>query len=171
MSDVALRPVTADDLTVFEARFYDKSGTGEYQWFGHRAPHNDRQQLSESGLLTPDGGQLTVIRGGEVCGRVEWFRSTWGRAETSSCWSIAAGLLPECQGQGVGTTAQRLLAEYLFAHTRAERLQAWTDVENIGEQKALERAGFAREGVLRAAQWRGGEWHDQVLYSRLRTDA
>ena len=41
---------------------------------------------------------------------------------------------------------------------------------NVVEQRALEGAGFSREGVLRGAQWRRGEWHDLVSYARLRTD-
>ncbi|MFF4102605.1 GNAT family N-acetyltransferase [Streptomyces sp. NPDC001903] len=49
-------------------------------------------------------------------------------------------------------------------------MQAWTDVRNLAEQRALEKAGFTREGVLRGAQWRGGRWHDQVLFSILRGD-
>ena len=36
--------------------------------------------------------------------------------------------------------------------------------------RALERAGYHREGVLRGAQWRAGAWHDLVLYARLRGD-
>jgi RimJ/RimL family protein N-acetyltransferase len=43
-------------------------------------------------------------------------------------------------------------------------------VDNLAEQRALERAGFAREGVLRSAQFRDGRFHDLVLYSRLRSD-
>ena len=52
--------------------------------------------------------------------------------------------------------------------TPIERVEASTDVENVPEQRALERAGFTREGVLRRAQWRAGDWHDVVLYSKLR---
>ena len=36
--------------------------------------------------------------------------------------------------------------------------------------RALEKAGFTREGVLRGAQFRRGEWHDLVSYARLRND-
>jgi aminoglycoside 6'-N-acetyltransferase len=56
----------------------------------------------------------------------------------------------------------------LFDHTRAQRIQAFTDIANLAEQRALEKAGFEGEGVLRQAQWRAGHWHDQVLYSTLR---
>ncbi|GAB3618982.1 hypothetical protein GCM10027417_02420 [Glutamicibacter endophyticus] len=40
-------------------------------------------------------------------------------------------------------------------------------VENIAEQRALEKLDFSREGV---AQWRAGQWHEQVLYSLLRPE-
>ena len=41
---------------------------------------------------------------------------------------------------------------------------------NVAEQRALDKAGFTREGVLRHAQWRAGAFHDVVLFSRLRGD-
>jgi aminoglycoside 6'-N-acetyltransferase len=62
------------------------------------------------------------------------------------------------------------LTDYLFDHTRAERIQAWTDCDNLAEQRALEKAGFVREGVLRSAQWRSGQWHDEVIFSMLRAE-
>jgi RimJ/RimL family protein N-acetyltransferase len=59
---------------------------------------------------------------------------------------------------------------YLFEHTTVNRIEAATEVGNVAEQKALERAGFSREGVMRGIRWRGGAWRDEVLYSILRTD-
>ena len=64
-----------------------------------------------------------------------------------------------------------MLAQYLFTTTAVHRVQATTDVRNVPEQRALERAGFAREGVLRGCQWRQADWHDLVSYARLRIDA
>ncbi|GGU98565.1 hypothetical protein GCM10010211_77340 [Streptomyces albospinus] len=48
-------------------------------------------------------------------------------------------------------------AEYLFDHTRAERIQAWAGCANLAGQRAWEKADFVREGVLRTTVWRGGE--------------
>ena len=62
-------------------------------------------------------------------------------------------LLPEARGRGYGTQAQRLLTRYLFAHTTAHRIWAWIEVGNIAEQRALEKAGFTREGITRATWW------------------
>lgn len=165
---VILRPVNSGDLELFEAEFSSESGTGNYQWFGFTAPHGLRNRFAENSLLGPDGGVLTVVASKDPVGRVEWFKSTWGRPDTSWCWTIAIGIRPSFQGRGIGTEAQRLLVEYLFWHTRAERIQAYTDIENRAEQRALEKAGFVKEGVLRSAQWRQGAWHDQALYSVLR---
>jgi RimJ/RimL family protein N-acetyltransferase len=50
------------------------------------------------------------------------------------------------------------------------RIWAGTEADNIAEQRALEKAGFIREGVIRGAGWRDGTWRDGVIYSLLRTD-
>jgi RimJ/RimL family protein N-acetyltransferase len=51
------------------------------------------------------------------------------------------------------------------------RIEAHTDVENFAEQRALEKAGFTREGVLRSVVFRDGRWRDALSYSVLRDDA
>jgi RimJ/RimL family protein N-acetyltransferase len=79
-------------------------------------------------------------------------------------------MVPQARGDGHGTQAHRLLARYLFAHSTADRIEAATDVDNIAEQRALEKAGFAREGVMRGIGWRDGAWRDGVGYGLLRTD-
>ena len=83
---------------------------------------------------------------------------------------LGIAIAPEARGQGVGSRAQRLVADYLFSETLTHRVEASTDVENLAEQGALKNAGFTREGVIRGAQWRSGAWHDMVLYGRLRND-
>ena len=63
-----------------------------------------------------------------------------------------------------------LLLDYLFSETAINRLEAGTDVENIAEQRSLEKAGLRREGVARGAQYRAGAYHDLVVYARIRDD-
>jgi RimJ/RimL family protein N-acetyltransferase len=83
---------------------------------------------------------------------------------------IGIWLRPEYRGRGIGTAAQARVAELFFRHTTVNRVEAHTDVENVAEQRALEAAGFWREGVTRGAQWRDGAYDDGVLYAVLRTD-
>jgi RimJ/RimL family protein N-acetyltransferase len=58
----------------------------------------------------------------------------------------------------------------LFAHTQVNRVEAETEITNIAEQRALEKAGFTREGVRRGAMFRHGQWHDAVIYGLLRQE-
>jgi RimJ/RimL family protein N-acetyltransferase len=44
------------------------------------------------------------------------------------------------------------------------------DYDNVAEQRALEKSGFRREGVLRQAGFRGGRWRDGILYALLRNE-
>ncbi|PPF23907.1 GNAT family N-acetyltransferase [Rathayibacter rathayi] len=164
---VSLAPMTEEDVRRLEEGLATPEGTGEFQWFGFTSSRRFSAKFVQDGLLGPDGGMFAVRVDGSAVGRVEWFSSSWGRP-TSSCWTVAAGIDASRRGQGIGSLAQRLLVEYLFAGTRAERIQAYTDVDNRAERRALEQAGFEEEGVLRRAQWRDGAWHDLVLFSTLR---
>jgi RimJ/RimL family protein N-acetyltransferase len=107
---------------------------------------------------------------GELLGGVSWHAVDYGGTVSCSAWNIGIGLLPEARGRGVGTRAQRLLVEHLLATTELDRIEASTDVDNIAEQRALEKAGFRREGVLRGAQLRGGIRRDLVHYGLVRGD-
>lgn len=124
--------------------------------------------MGEHGLISADGGTLMVVCGDEVLGGVSWRRRQTARA--FHCRVLGIGLVPQARGRGYGTQAHRLLVRYLFEHTTVHRIEAATETGNIAEQKALERAGFSREGVLRGIRWRGGAWRDEMLYSILRTD-
>jgi RimJ/RimL family protein N-acetyltransferase len=120
----------------------------------------------------PGMGQLVVTDGHDVpVGTVSWHQVLHGPGAGSIAFEIGIGLRPEARGRGHGTRAQRMLAEYLFRTFPVHRVQASTDVTNLAEQRALERAGYLREGVLRGAQWRAGAWRDLVMYARLRGDA
>jgi len=163
-----LRPVDEEDLVILEMLTHDPEATGEFAWFGWFNPLRWRRAWAETRLLGDDGGALIVVKGGESLGFV-----TWGRRPvtvTAYFWEIGIALLPEARGYGYGGLAQALLARYLLAHTPVHRIQASTEVGNLAEQRALEKAGFTREGVIRGTGWRNGAWRDGVIYSLLRTD-
>lgn len=164
---VLLRPFTSSDLA-FVREHLAGPEHGEYTWFGWTPPKL-QARFEADGLLGPDGGRLIIDDAGHPVGSVEHSKAHWGPTE-SWCWEIGIQLRADARGRGIGTRAQVLLRDYLFDHTRAERIQATTDIENRAEQRALEKAGFQREGVVRSAIWRAGAWHDQVLYAFLRSE-
>jgi RimJ/RimL family protein N-acetyltransferase len=115
--------------------------------------------------------RLLVVRNDdEPVGYVTWRRVRYGPNRESRAWNIGVSIIPSARGQGYGTEAQRLLAVHLFATTDVNRVEAATDVANLAEQRALEKAGFTREGILRGAQFRAGSWHDLVYFSLLRKE-
>jgi RimJ/RimL family protein N-acetyltransferase len=118
----------------------------------------------------PELDRLLVVADGEVVGDVSWHSVWYGPNAGSKARNIGISLVPAAQGRGIGSRAQRLIADHIFATTDAGRVEASTDVANIGEQRALEKAGFRREGVLRGAQVRADGRHDLVSYSILRGD-
>lgn len=165
---VSLRPVVEDDLETLERFAAEPEAGGVFNWLGWSDPHRCRRQWAENGFFDAESGRLLVVRGEERLGFVSWRRVLTAR--TSYCWNVGIILLPEARGRGFGTEAQRLLARYLFAHTAVTRVEAVTEITNIAEQRALEKAGFTREGVLRGYAFRNGRWRDAVIYSVLRNE-
>lgn len=163
-----LRPVAEADLAMMYKLNDDPEFTGDFEWRGWDNPWRYRRRWEEDGLLNEDGGALAVHGQGDVVGFVSWRKVHLGRA--SFCWNMGIGLLPDARGKGYGTVAQRQLVRYLFLHTQVNRIEASTEIGNLAEQRALEKAGFTREGVLRGCAFQGGRWHDAVLYSILRAE-
>jgi RimJ/RimL family protein N-acetyltransferase len=113
---------------------------------------------------------IEPLEGGPALGTIEFHAARYGPNPESDVWQIGIELARAARGSGYGAEAQRLLADWLFETTIANRVEAQTDVENAAEARSLERAGFRPEGVLRGAQFRAGAYHDLVVYSRLRSD-
>lgn len=169
---VRLRDVTLEDADLLDRWAADPLVIGEFNDFGLERSPVDRDALAKGPYRNERNGQLIVDRldTDEPVGSVSWHKERYGPNERSDAWNIGISLIPEARGNGFGPEAQRLLADYLFATTSVDRVEASTDVDNAAEQRALAKAGFTREGVLRGAQFRRGARHDLVNYARLRTD-
>jgi len=131
-----------------------------------------RDVLAAGPLRNEHNGMLVVERVADrvPIGTIGWHRVMYGPNPRSAAWNIGISLIPEARGQGFGTEAQRQVAAYLFETTTVNRVEASTDVENLPEQRSLEKAGYRREGIQRGAQYRAGGYHDLIVYSRLRDD-
>jgi ribosomal-protein-alanine N-acetyltransferase len=152
-------------------RFASEPGLIGLDWAGYTDPEAPGRRLAADGYLGGDDGRLIVEVEPEkaAAGFVSWQGASYGAAGRH--WVIGIALLPQWRGRGVGWRAQALLCDYLFRHTPAQRIEAATHPENVAEQKALEKVGFQREGVIRAAEFRAGAWRDGYVYGLLRSDA
>jgi RimJ/RimL family protein N-acetyltransferase len=124
------------------------------------------------------GNALTMWRGGtgaafaivdaatdRLLGAVTRFGPE-GHQATLGLW-----LARDARGRGVGSRTLRLVADWTFATTSVIRLDAFIMVGNEASNRMVERAGFRREGVLRA--WdlhHDGVPVDCVVFARIRGD-
>ena len=162
MNNVALRPFLEVDLPVLDRFATEPAVLGPHQWSGFADPRARRRRWAEDGFLGARDTALAVIADDAVAGMASWEAADRG-GPAGGCFEIGLTLLPEHRGRGIG------LVTHLFAVTRVHRLEAFTDGENVAEQKTLERAGFHCEGVMRQVTWRNGSWRDEVIYALFRT--
>jgi RimJ/RimL family protein N-acetyltransferase len=166
---VDLRPMTAADVERCERTANDPDYNGEFGSYAFEGAGSVRRRFEADGYLNHDQGRLIVVdKAGETVGVVSYIAIFHGPPPDNRVFNIGIDIDPAQRRRGYGADAQALLARYLFETYTVERVEASTDVENIPEQRALERAGFTREGILRHAHWRMGAWHDCCLYSKLR---
>ena len=123
-------------------------------------------------LRNERNGQLIVERIADLVplGTVGWHKVGYGPGTASEAWNIGIELAARRARPGLRRRGPGAARAFLFAQTPTNRVEAQTDVENIAEQRSLEKAGFRREGVARGSQFRAGGYHDLVVYSRLRDD-
>jgi RimJ/RimL family protein N-acetyltransferase len=165
-----LRLLTLNDVDLLGGWHVDPDAGGEFQWFGYRPGNRLREMVANGTVIDPvSGGSLAVAADdGMLVGDISWFPRTYSPIAGTDAWMIGIIILTERRGEGHGSAAQRLIADYLFTNTPVHRVEASTDIDNVAEQRALEKAGFTREGVHRGAQFRGGEWRDMAMFSKLR---
>lgn len=164
-----LRPVRESDLDDLDEMFGDPEAIGVFNWGGFSdGGVRWRRQFAENQLLSDEKSVLMIELDGTALGFVSWSKVRTG--QISHIYEFGISLWPEHRGKGHGTAAQRLLARYLFAHEPVNRIQAKTEAGNVAERRALEKAGFTEEAVLREYYFRGGAWRDEVLYRMLRSE-
>jgi RimJ/RimL family protein N-acetyltransferase len=168
---VRLRDVVLADADLIDSWESPAIG-GEFNDFGQPLGPLPRDLLAKGPLRNDHNGMLVVelVADRTLIGTVGWHQVMYGPNQESAAWNIGISLIPEFRGKGFGTAAQRQVAAYLFETTSVNRVEASTDVENLPEQRSLEKAGFRREGAQRGAQFRAGSYHDLITYSRLRDD-
>lgn len=150
---VSIRAIENDYPRPMSSSVYDK--------WGEMAPEV-RDMVMERWIveLTPENRSAVEV--GDLSAHAVWYGPTPG----SRALNIGISLVEAYRGKGIGSVAQRLLAQELHRQGII-RVEAQTDVENIAEQKSLKKAGFIFEGVLRRAQQRADGLHDIEIWSHL----
>ncbi|WP_018348512.1 GNAT family N-acetyltransferase [Longispora albida] len=165
---VILRPVTAADAPALVEMLNDKEGARltasritdsslelAEKWYGSRAGTADRLDLA-----------IVEAATGAFVGEVVLNEYS---PENNSV-SFRIGMLPAGQNRGLGTEATRLIVGYAFEVLGLHRVSLGVYSFNPRAQRAYEKAGFVREGVLRDALCWEGEYADEIVMAILATD-
>lgn len=132
-----------------------------YEEWGEMAPEV-KDMAFERWIVELAPANKLVVEVGDLSAHAVWYGPTPG----SRALNIGISLVDEYRGKGIGSIAQRLLAQELHARG-VVRVEAQTDIENVAEKKALAKAGFHYEGLLRRAQQRADGLHDIEVWSHI----
>lgn len=73
-------------------------------------------------------------------------------------------------GRGYGAEVMRVRTRWAFEELGLRRIDSICFADNHGSARCLERAGYRRIGTARSMYWRGGRWHDAILWEILDED-
>ncbi|MBH9429396.1 GNAT family N-acetyltransferase [Pseudomonas aeruginosa] len=90
--------------------------------------------------------------------------------EDSRSASIGYWLAASAQGRGLLARALGKTIELGFLGYDLQRLVIRCSTENLRSQRAAERQGFRRDGVIRANEIIAGRAHDHAIYTLLRSE-
>ena len=170
-SRVLLRPIREKDWSKFEEWGKRRQALwGPFQRFQMDHLPLLREAYQKTGLLKRESGFLLIetIEDQQLLGFVRY--SMLNLPDADLPYPEVGFGIPEvnARGEGYAQEAVRLLVAYLFAGYPVQRVAAFTDDENKPAQRVLEGVGFQREGVLRRAMFRDGQWRDVAIYGILR---
>lgn len=156
---ILLRPPRGEDAPDLFPLASDPELTPYLYWNPHQSEEQTRSYLE---ALAAKEGMFVLEFEGRACGvvglQVDW-ENKLGETETwvgRPYW-----------GRGLNTEAKVVLFDFAFGPLDLRRIQSIVHVENVRSQRALEKLGFRREGLLRRYRWIRGEPWDLYMYSLL----
>lgn len=73
-------------------------------------------------------------------------------------------------GCGYMSEAIRALLRFGFDELELQRIFGHCDLDNPASARVMEKAGMAREGVLRQERWIKDQWRDVIVYAAIASD-
>lgn len=166
---LTLRPPETADVPALFALGSDPEVTRWFSWGPYRSPDEPADYVRRARQRRADGVQLDLLMVHAehgpvgVTGLSEWSvrdrRAVVGTWFGRSWW-----------GSGLNAESKALIGHLAFGGCGLERLSAYADTRHARSQRALEKVGFTREGVLRGWHRHGDEQKDVVFYGMLRRE-
>ena len=165
LGDVVLRYPRAEDLPGLEAAFADEDLTE-----AGNLPRTSREEMAKQLPSLPDvvasGRLVPLVVADAESDQVVGGASLHHLDAERGIIEIGYWLYPSGRGRGIATKVARALAEHAFT-LGLQRVAAYVNVGNRDSERVLERAGFTREGVIRAMPKPDGRRVDKTIFSLL----
>lgn len=166
-----LRPVTLSDA---DSHFALIDGSRDYlrRWLpfldDSRSPEDSLGFLQYALQAQEEGSAMyfAILSEGEFAGVIGYHRiDRENNIATVGCW---LGL--PYQGRGLAHAAYAAVIEYAFTELDMNRVQMFVSTDNERSNRAKERLGMTREGLIRQAEWLYDRYVDHYIWSILRDE-
>jgi RimJ/RimL family protein N-acetyltransferase len=162
--DLLLRPPAEDDVSAVTAACRDEELARFIPYFP--SPYREEDARGWISSVNKGGVARTFLivdaESGDLLGATE--------VRLGEVGSIGYWIAKEARGRGIATRSTKLLSRWALTEGGVQRLELTTHPENVASQRVAEKAGFMREGVLRAhTAFREGR-RDSVIFSLLPAD-
>jgi ribosomal-protein-alanine N-acetyltransferase len=145
----------------------DPEVTRWFSWGPYEDEDEPRRWVDEAAARRASGElELVIERDGAPLGVTSLMElSRRDRRAMVGTW-----LGREHWGTGVNAEAKALILHLGFETIGLARVGAYSEIRHERSQRALEKLGFRREGVLRAWHRHAGQPHDVVVFGLLREE-
>jgi N-acetyltransferase len=156
-----LEPLSFNHIPVFQEHYTEEL----YAWTGTSPASNaydDMKAYFDSLIHDPTRCTYAIVVEGQIAGRTGYMDIR----EKHKTLEIGTVIFKAYQGTKVNPESKYLLFKHAFETLQAVRVQIKTDSRNLQSQRAIEKLGAVKEGVLRKYQTRpDGFVRDTVMYS------
>jgi aminoglycoside 6'-N-acetyltransferase len=163
--NINLRAMEPEDISLISDWLNNIDFQGRYTPMIQRSKEEMKKRFGE----ISDDQKLFIIekKDGSKIGVIFYFMVKGG---PYNLLEIGYYMIFSERKKGYCTEAVKLFVDFLFLLQAIERVQATTDNRNKASQRALEKAGFTKEGLIRKGLFMKGDWVDILLFSILREE-
>lgn len=165
---IYLRPIELEDAPLF-SRGENDPIVRESLFLALPISLKTEQAKIEQYLQSKEAIVLTIIEKetSHPVGQTAFFRIDY--ISRAAIFYLAI-LDPAYWSKGLGAEATQLMVNYAFKTLNLNRIQLHVCAENVPALKIYQRVGFTKEGVLRQAMFRNGNYVDFWVMAILRSD-
>jgi RimJ/RimL family protein N-acetyltransferase len=166
---VWLRPFEPADLDAYH-HFINDVDVAFWAGYGSPESRDSVESWYEKYVKDKHGSSFFVIC---PLGSDEFIGTVWIWESDSRLGGLELSIFvgePDRWGSGIGTDAMNAALDAAFGFRRTDRVWLLTSADNARAQRAFEKVGFVREGMLRQQHRVRGKPGDTVLMAILRDE-